>query len=347
MASSREKVRIAVIGAGVIGLSHINLIQQEPQCELAAIADPTSAAAALAAERKVPYYADYLKMLDEVKPDGAIIATPNALHVPVGLACAKRGIPMLVEKPVADTLEASRTMIDAAERAGVPLLVGHYRRHNPVIQKAREIIQGGALGKLTTVTGLYLLKKPDSYFDVFWRRSTGGGPVLINLIHSIDDLRFICGEIAAVQAVCASEVRGFPVEDTAAVIVSFKSGALATLNLSDAVATPWSWELTSSEHPAFPRQNQNSYYFAGTEGSLALPKMEFWSYKGEKGWTAPMSCEKVQVRRGDPLLLQIQHFCRVIRGEEKPLVTGADAARTLAVTLAIKEAAATGSTIRV
>lgn len=340
-----EKVRISVIGAGVIGLSHIKLIQQEAQCELAAIADPMPAAAVLAHERGVPYFADYREMLDTIKPDGAIIATPNALHVPVGLACAERGIPMLVEKPVADTVEASKALVQAAEMAGVPLLVGHYRRHNPVIRKARDIIREGGLGKLTTVTGLYLLQKPDSYFDAAWRREPGGGPVLINLIHAIDDLRFICGEIAAVQAVCANEVRGFAVEDTAAVIVTFKNGAVATLTLSDAVAAPWNWELTSAEHPAFPKHDQNSYYFAGTEGALALPKMEFWSYGEEKGWTARLMLRKVAVRRDNPLMLQIQHFCRVVRREETPLVTGADAVKTLAATLAVKEAAARGCAV--
>ena len=344
--STEGKVRIAVIGAGVIGISHISIIQQEPQCEVAAIADPTPAAAALAAERGIPYFADYVEMLDAVKPDGAIIATPNALHVPVGLACAERGIPMLVEKPIAESVESSQTLIGAAERAGVALLVGHYRRHNPITQKARELVQGGRIGKLTAATGLYLIQKPDSYFHIAWRRAAGGGPVLINLIHAIDDLRFICGEIATVQAVSSNAVRGFAVEDTAAVIVGFQNGALATLTLSDAVASPWSWEITASENPFFPRQPENSYYFGGTEGSLALPKLELWSYKGEKGWGAPLSCEKIGIQHGDPLVRQIQHFCRVVRGEEKPFITGADATRTLAVTLAVKQAAETGCSVK-
>lgn len=340
-------VRIAVIGAGVIGITHIGIIQQDPLCEVAAIADPTPTAAALAAERGIPYFADYLEMLDKVKPDGAIIATPNALHVPVGLACAKRGVPMLVEKPIADTVEASQTLIDAADRAGVALLIGHYRRYNPITRKAREIIQSGQIGKLTAATGLYMIKKPDAYFDVAWRRAAGGGPVLINLIHSIDDLRFICGEISAVQAVSSNAVRGFDVEDTAAVIVSFQNGALATMTLSDAVATPWNWEITASENPFFPKQHENSYYFAGTEGALALPKLELWSYKEEKGWGAPLSCEKLGIKHGEPLELQIQHFCRVVRGEEKPFITGADAVRTLAATLAVKKAAETGHSVQI
>jgi predicted dehydrogenase len=339
-------LRIAVIGAGVIGLTHIEIIRENPLCEVAAIVDPTPAAATLAAERGIAYFADYGEMLDRVRPDGAIIATPNALHVPVGLACAERGVPMLVEKPVADSVEASQTLIDAAERAGVPLLVGHYRRHNPITQKAREVVQSGRIGKLTAVTGMYLLQKPDSYFDIPWRRAAGGGPVLINLIHAIDDLRFICDEVEMVQAACANSARGFAVEDTAAVILHFRNGALATLTLSDAVATPWAWEFTASENPFFPKQDENNYYFAGTEGGLALPRMELWSYQGEKGWGAPLSRHKIDVRPADPFIRQLEHFCQVIQGEQKPFVTGADATRTLAVTLAVKKAAEAGCCVR-
>ncbi|HEY6008643.1 MAG TPA: Gfo/Idh/MocA family oxidoreductase [Geobacteraceae bacterium] len=342
----KNPMRIAVIGAGVIGLTHIRIIGQSPLCEVAAIADPTPAAAAFAAEQGLPYFADYVELLDAVRPDGAIIATPNALHVPVGLACVERGVPMLVEKPIADSVEASQSLILAAERAGVPLLVGHYRRHNPITQQAREIVRGGRIGQLTAATGLYLIQKPDSYFDVAWRRAAGGGPVLINLIHAIDDLRFICGEIAAVQAVSSNAVRGFEVEDTAAVIVSFQDGALATLTVSDAVATPWSWEITAAENPFFPKQDENSYYFAGTEGSLALPKLELWSYKGEKGWGAPLSRDQVEVQPADPFVRQLQHFCQVILGEQVPLISGADATRTLAATLAVKQAAENGCAVK-
>lgn len=111
-------VRIAIIGAGLIGRTHINVIRQEWRCEVAAIADPLPAAAAYTSEQGIPYFADYAEMLDQVKPDGAIVATPNALHVPAAIACAERGVPMLVEKPVAETIEAARGMVAAADCAG-------------------------------------------------------------------------------------------------------------------------------------------------------------------------------------------------------------------------------------
>jgi len=340
-------VRIAIVGAGLIGITHLKIIQREPLCEVVALVDPMPAAAAIAAEQGIPYFADHVKMLDAVKPDGVVIATPNALHVPVGLACAERGVHMLVEKPIADTVEAAQTLVEAAERAGVELLVGHHRRYNPIIWKARDVVQGGGIGRLAAVTCQYLLKKPDNYFEMAWRRQTGGGPVLINMIHDIDNLRFVCGEIATVQAISSTAVRGFDVEDTAAAIIGFATGALATITISDAVATPWSWDTTAGEVPYIRKYMENCYYFAGTEGGLSLPGLQLWNYKGDKGWSAQLSMDQHQVEAADPQTMQMKHFCRVIRGEEKPVITGADATRTLAATLAVKKAAETGCPVNV
>lgn len=313
-------------------------IRNEPGCELAGVADP--------AYRGELGFPGYEEMLDKARPDGAIIATPNALHVPAGLACVARRVPMLVEKPIADTVEASRKLVRAAEAAQVPLLVGHHRRHNPIIEKAREIVQGGGIGRLAAVSALWLLRKPDDYFDTAWRREPGGGPLLINLIHDMDDLRFICGELAEVRAIVSSAARGFDVEDTASIALRFAGGALGSITVSDAVAAPWSWELSSGENPAYPQQHENCYFFCGTQGSLALPRLELWSYAGPQGWHAPLSRELLEVKGEEPLARQLRHFCRVIRGEEQPRSGGEDATRTLAATLAVRQAALSGSPVR-
>jgi len=255
---------------------------------------------------------------------------------------------VLVEKPIADSVEEALRLVAAADQARVPLLVGHHRRHNPLIEKAREMVQGGALGRLAAVSALWLLQKPPEYFDVPWRREPGGGPLLINTIHDIDDLRYICGEIEAVQAMTSSSVRNFPVEDTAVLTLRFAGGALGTVTVSDAVAAPWSWELASGESAQYPaRRHEPCYFFSGTAGSLALPEMDFWSYKGGKtGWHAPLSSERIAVAGEDPQVRQLRHFIRVARGEEAPRVGGADATRTLAVVLAMHEAARSGAAVR-
>ena len=338
-------LRIAVIGAGMFGRRHVETLSNEPLCTPVAIADPMPEAAAFAKERGLAYFAEHETLLDEIRPDGVIIAAPNALHAPVGLACAARKVPMLVEKPVAETVEAAEALVAAAARTGTPMLVGHHRRYNPIIEKAREIVQGGGIGRLTAVTGLWLVKKPDPYFDVAWRRQPGGGPILINLIHDIDMLRFIAGEITAVTAFTASAARGFPVEDSAAIALRFANGAVGTMTISDAVAAPWNWELTSREYAMYAPADENCLMFAGTEGALTVPKLELWRYPGAKGWTSPLARESLGAPPADPQARQIHHFCQVIRGAARPRIDGADGTRTLAATLAVKRAAETGTPV--
>ncbi|MBI3708298.1 MAG: Gfo/Idh/MocA family oxidoreductase, partial [Proteobacteria bacterium] len=252
-------LRIAVIGAGMIGRRHIGVLRTDPAYRLAAIADPSPAVEAYARELGVPFANDYERMLDEAKPHGAIVATPNQLHVAAGLACVQRQIPVLVEKPVADAVHQAVKLVETAKRAGVPVLVGHHRRHNPIMRKAAEIVHAGGVGRVTAVVGMWLSRKPDDYYDAAWRREPGGGTVLINGIHDIDCLRMLCGEIDSVQAFAASAARAFPVEDTAAAAIRFASGALGTVTISDAVSTPWSWEWGSQENPFYPHEAQNCY----------------------------------------------------------------------------------------
>ena len=338
-------LRIAVAGAGLIGRRHLELIDASPNCVLAGIADPAPAARELAGACGVGWYADHRALLEQEKPDGMVVASPNALHLQMALDCAQAGVPALIEKPVTDTVAAAQRLCAAVRRTGVPMLVGHHRRHNPIIKAARETVANGKLGRLTAVAGLWLLKKPDDYFNVAWRREHGGGPLLINLIHDIDNLRFICGEITEVQAMTSNEARGFTVEDTAALLLRFAGGALGTVTVSDTTPAPWSWELSSGENAAYPKQGQPCYFFSGTAGSLAVPNMELWSYAQQPGWYMPLSREAIAPAALDPLAEQLRHFIAVIAGREQPLIPVEDAMGTLAVVEAVSEAARTGQKI--
>jgi predicted dehydrogenase len=336
------RTRIAVAGAGLIGRRHVELIETSPDCVLAGIADPSPAATEFARAHGVSLYADHRALMAQESPDGLIIASPNALHLQIALDCVAAGVPALIEKPVTDTVAAARRLCVAVKRSGVPMLVGHHRRHNPIIKAAREAVFTGRLGRLAAVAGLWLARKPDDYFETAWRREPGGGPLLINLIHDIDSLRFICGEIVEVQALTSNMVRGLAVEDTAALLLRFANGALGTMTVSDATPAPWSWELTSGENAAYPRQDQACYVFAGASGSLSVPTMEFWSYPANPGWHAPLAREALPPASFDPLAEQLRHFLAVIAGREQPLISVEDAAATLAVVEAVSEAARTG-----
>jgi predicted dehydrogenase len=342
-----HKVRIAVAGAGLIGRRHAGLIRESASCELAAIVDPAPAANEVAREAGVPIHRTLAELFAATQPDGVIVATPNRLHVENGLECVRRGVPVLVEKPIADSTEDAARLADAAERAGVPVLIGHHRRHSPILAKAREIVRAGALGRIVAVMASALFYKPARYFDDGpWRREAGGGPILINLIHGVDDLRFVCGEIVAVQAFSSSTIRGFAVEDTAAVNLRFAGGALGTFMLSDTAASPRSWEQTSREDPAFAHHaDEDCYLIAGTRGSLAVPTMRLTTYRGEPSWWEPSARSVAEVERADPLSRQLEHFCAVLRGEAEPLVGARDAIQTLRATLAVAEAARTGGMV--
>ena len=287
-------------------------------------------------------------MLDRAKPDGAIVAVPNQMHVAVGLACIARKVPIIIEKPIADDVASALDLVEAAEKAGVPTMVGHHRRHNPIMRKAAEIIAGGGIGRVVAVNGLWLSHKPDPYFNITWRKEPGGGPVLINAIHDIDCLRMLCGDVETVNAATGNSVRRFDVEDTAAAVLQFKSGALGTLLVSDTVSAPWSWEWGSRENPNRPIEPENCYIVAGTQGSLSVPTLQHrWHKPGEESWDIPLLQMHVPIRPADAYNEQMRNFCGVIRGTEKPVLSGRDGTNTLATTLAITESARRGRPVRV
>lgn len=339
-----QPLRIALIGAGVMGRQHYQHLRTLDQAQLCAVADPNESAAEFAAECGVAYYADYRQMLALARPEAVIVANPNALHVSTALDCLAAGVPVLLEKPVGVQVGEVRELVAASKATGVPVLVGHHRRHNPLIARAHEVISRGVLGRLTTVTALWQLRKPDSYFDIPWRREAGAGMLLTNLIHDLDLLRYLCGEVRQVQAITSNAVRGFGNEDCAAVLLQFDNGALGSLTGSDAVAAPWSWELDSGENPVYSRQaDQPCYLLAGTAGALSIPQLKRWHYaEAGEGWHQPLLQVQEPFTADEALRLQLLHFIQVARGQVQPLVSAADAGRTLALIEAIREAARTG-----
>jgi predicted dehydrogenase len=224
------------------------------------------------------------------------------------------------------------------------MLVGHHRRHSAALRAAQQVVQSGRLGRLVSVMGSALFYKAGDYFSAApWRKEPGGGPVLINLIHDIDNLRMLCGDITHVQAMASSAVRGFAVEDTAAMTLRFAGGALGTFTLSDTAAAPRSWEQTSGENPDYPRdESQDCYFLAGTRGSLAVPTLRTWTYAGEASWWLPFDTARIELQPLDPLAAQLDHFCDVIGRRTAPLVTVQDALASLRVVEAIRRAMASG-----
>ncbi|NQW09654.1 MAG: Gfo/Idh/MocA family oxidoreductase [Alphaproteobacteria bacterium] len=340
-------VRLGIIGAGLIGLRHAALAKSNPDLELVGFAEPSAAAMDRVKPFDVPVYADAVGMIDAEKPDGVVISAPTQNHMEIGLACVDLGIPMLMEKPVTEDVASGRRLIDAAAQAGVPIAVGHHRRFDPAVSTARDMIQNGEIGRLLLGTAIWCQRKPDAYFDVEWRRKKGGGPVLTNLIHEVDLLRYLCGEVASVFAKTSNGVRGFEIEDTAAILYTFRNGATVSVLLSDAAQTPWSWERATGENPDVPRMGLDCFRFVGTKGGLDFPSNDLWRTPGAEigSWSDTLERTAHETPERAAHRDQLDHFGRVVRGEVEPRVTGADGLASLAATVAVFRSAETGAPV--
>ena len=343
--SSENAVQLAVVGAGLVGRRHIDVIRRTKTVELSAIVDNSSAAEAFADSIDTPFFKSLANLFEQGSADGIVLATPNRLHLEQGLECIAAGKPLLIEKPIAITTEEANQLVAASAEAAVAVLVGHHRRYNPLIHQARAIIDEGRLGRLRTAHASCWFYKPDDYFDQApWRKAAGAGPVFVNLIHDVDLLRYLCGEVVSVQAQMVSSTRGFENEDVAGVLLRFDNDVIATLSVSDTAVAPWSWEMTSGENPAFPVTDQSCYWLSGTQGALSIPDLTLWR-QDDPHWMKPLLKSTGDAAVRDPFACQIEHFAAVIRGEEEPLVSAVEGTASLRVIEAIHESAQSGATV--
>ena len=260
-----DSVRLAIVGTGAIGRVHARLAGELAGVTLCGLSGLDDGAGGLATELGVDLVDDYRRLAD-FDLDGVIIAAPNRLHLEMATFFAQRGVHLLMEKPIADSLTAGAEMCRVADRNDVRLLIGHHRRHHGLVAAARRFV-AEELGSLVATNTLVTMRKPDSYYEVEWRRSEGAGPLLVNLIHEVDLLRAVCGEIIAVQGAATRVNRGFDFDDTAALIFHFANGALGTLVISESTPSPWSWEASVSDGMGFHNAGQDHAQFIGAQAA--------------------------------------------------------------------------------
>jgi predicted dehydrogenase len=345
-------IGIVVVGPGLIGKKHIALLRANPDTHLAAIVAPDHPENhTIAAKEGVPLFHSLQKCATLVKLDGVIVSSPNAFHYEQARWCIEAKLPVLIEKPVTSDIGEAKILEKLVRDTNAKALVGHHRVYSPLLEAARQIIQKGRLGKLVSVVGSAQFYKPAHYFlDGPWRSQLGGGPILINMIHEVGNLRALMGEIVTVQAMASSAVRQFVVEDTVVINFGFSNGALGAFVLSDSSATPMSWEQTSRENSAYPTYGDvDCYTISGTQGSLFFPTMRirYFPEGTEASWWSPFLEEQVSVERDDPLHMQLVHFVNLIRGQADPQVPVADGYRNLMVIEAIRSAISSGNSVKV
>ena len=346
-ASDPDPVRIGVVGAGFMGRQHIDFIRDARSVSLIAVADPAAPVGAF----ECAVHPSAAQMVDAEQLDAVIIANPNALHVDTAVACLEAGLAVLLEKPAAVDYAEALTLVDAVERFGGRLLVGHHRRHHPAVARAHAAVHGGELGQVVGVSGMWAARKEDAYFtDMPWHSRRGAGVLLINVVHDLDLLRHLCGEVAEIQAMQSSRVRGLEVEDTVTLNLRFDDGAVGSILASDAGVSPWGWDQATEDTTAFPYLPDGAAYrIVGTRAALSVPNLARYAYDPavSPDWHSPLSRTYLPVTPRGSFQAQLAHFADVARGVAQPLVSARDAARTLALVEAAALAARTGRTVDV
>jgi|TARA_B110000027_G_C16117719_1_gene301052 predicted dehydrogenase len=344
----KKKIQIAVVGMGLMGSQHLKAIKLSKKATLHSILDINKSSYLQAKKFKVPFYRNFRELLKKNKPDAVIVATPNQFHEKHTSQFLKAKIPVLLEKPISDSIKSAKKIINNAKKNNTQLLIGYHRRHNTIASALKKKIDSGQLGKIVSVNVMCWLYKHEDYYKEKWRTLKGGGPLGINLVHDIDLICYLLGPVKYVQSSVSNKIRKYKVEDTAIVNLIFHSGVLCTLNISDTIVAPWSYELTAGENPMYPITNQSSYYVGGTKGSIQFPNLKHWYNKEERSWWKKIFHRNESTRSSKYTLVnQIDHFCAVVSGKTKPKISGNDGLISLKIFDAILKSSKSGKKVKI
>jgi predicted dehydrogenase len=290
-----------------------------------------------------PSETDLTEALKKYKPDAVIVANPTALHLDVAIPAAEAGCAILLEKPVSDSMARLEVLQATAHANGSRILVGFQFRYHPALNKARLLIQGGALGEVLTVRahwGEYLPQwHPwEDYRDGYAARADLGGGVLVTLAHPLDYLCYLLGDVESLWSfnghLSPLEV---DVEDVAEIGLKFLSGAIGSLQLNYVQRPP-------AHHLEIVGTN-GTLRWDNADGILYFYKMPaaFGSWSNNplgaevEGFPPPEGFERNQL-----FAAQARHFIQVVRGEAEPICTLEDGIRALRLGLAARESSKTG-----
>ena len=252
-------MHFAVAGCGVISRFHLDAIRSIEDAALCGVYDPVEASARAAAQAYgTRAYPDYDALLADPQVDAVCICTPSHLHAPLALQAVAAGKHVLIEKPVALTLEDCDAVAAAARAAGVQVGVVSQLRYGPAVARVKRALESGALGRITRCDLYMKYFRPQSYYDSGTWRGTqamdGGGALMNQGIHGVDLLLYLAGPVKRVYARAKTLARKIEVEDTLSAVVDFASGAIGVI------------QATTSVYPGYPRRLEIN----GERGSIAL-----------------------------------------------------------------------------
>ncbi len=311
--------QVAVIGVGNMGRNHARVYSEIEGVDLVAVSDSDEPQAkSVADEFSCKSYYDYRKMLKEEQIDAVSIAVPTNLHHRVALDCIKAGVHVLVEKPIADTIEASREMVEESRAAGVVLTVGHVERFNPGVTRLKELIDDGVLGEITSINARRVGIYPPSLGDA--------NVVLDLAVHDIDIFNYLLD-------------RG-PVDVFSRAGDALKSGrddhAIITLGygeVSCAVQVNWITpvkvrEIAVTGTKGYAELNYITQGLRVYESNYERAYDSFGDFVVKFG--APHEME-VEVEKTEPLKEELKVFIGSVKKDKRPLVTGEEAILALTV----------------
>lgn len=282
--------------------------------------------------------AEILPNLDEADRtgiNGAVICTPNHLHVPIARKLMEQDIGVLVEKPMSHTLAGSNDLIELGRRRGVVLMTGYNLRYHPNLLTAKRLLDANQLGSIKCARvffgyNLSLWRPTIDYRKNYGAIKAQGGGVILDVIHEIDCITWLLGDVSEVSCMMGKlSSLEIDTEDAASIQLRMKSGAIVELHLD-----------------YIDMSYDRGFRMVGENGTLVwdMPAMMLKSYSPEtKSWTEMP--EKVDFN--ETYLAEARHFIATLRGTEKPYDDGSVGKRDLEIALAAKESAASGRRITI
>lgn len=342
--TKESSLRFALVGCGRIAVRHAELLGagRVPRAELSAVCDiDLDKAKALGQKYELPFYTDYKQMLEKEKIDVVSILTPSGLHAEHVLGITPYHKHIVVEKPMALTLDDADAMIQSCVSHGVRLFVVKQNRFNVPVQKMRQALEAGRFGKMVMGTVRVRWCRTQAYYDQDpWRGTWAldGGVLMNQASHHIDLLEWCLGEPVSVFAKARTALVNIEAEDTAVVIISFKSGAIGVVEATTATR---------------PKDLEGSISLLGEKGSVeiggfAVNEMKNWNFCNPKP-------EDEEVRNrysvnppdvyGFGHQVYYEHVVDCIINNKPQLVDGLEGRKSLELISAIYESIETGKEV--
>ncbi|MCJ7703847.1 MAG: Gfo/Idh/MocA family oxidoreductase [Anaerolineales bacterium] len=330
-----KPVNFAVVGTS-IGRYHLQGISNIPSvARLAGVCDINEDRAREMAEKYQAdfYTTDFNELLRREDVDAITLAVPHDLHHSMAVAAANAGKHILVEKPIATTLEQADEVIAAAKKNNVKLMIGHNMRYLGQYAKAKELVEQDVIGKPYLLTATVHVYSNTGGFRTILKH-LGGGALIDSGVHRFDLIRWIMGDIKRVYGKIGTflnmQMEG---EDTAVLVMEFESGAIGTFSCS--------WVAKAYEH-------EETLQIFGTKGSVLAtyysPTLKVRSDTPPEGWQN-LSEFTYSIDQPMSMQMEIEDFARSIINDEQPPVTGEDGRKSLELTLATYHASKTGQPV--